>query len=222
MIMGYTRVSTEEQRGGVSLDAQIKQIRLYAELNHLTPVVLVTDEGISAKNLNRPGVQEVLRTAKLGELQHVIIYRLDRMFRDARDALNANKLFEQKGAILHSVTERLDTSTPAGKLYFTLVAAFAEMERNMISARTKEALAHIRAEGKRVGEVPYGFDLQLSGQLVANREEQQALKLIDRLRKNGRSSRSIAKELTRRKVPTKKGKRTWCHTSVQRILNRGW
>ncbi|MFC1539218.1 recombinase family protein [Candidatus Latescibacterota bacterium] len=92
----YIRVSTDEQAGhGVSLDNQKAKIRAYAEVKEVELIEIVEDAGISAKNLNRPGVQRVLDIAKSKKVDAVIVYKLDRMFRNTIDALETTKLFDR-------------------------------------------------------------------------------------------------------------------------------
>jgi site-specific DNA recombinase len=96
--IGYIRVSTEDQaREGVSLDNQKSKIRAYCELKEMEIVGIVEDAGISGKNLNRPGVQKVLDMARRKEVDAVIVYKLDRMFRSTVDALETTKLFAKWG-----------------------------------------------------------------------------------------------------------------------------
>lgn len=85
---------------------------------------------------------------------------------------------------LVSLSERIDTTTAAGKMVFRMLAVLAEFERDQVAERTKGALAHLRIQGKRIsGKIPYGYDLALDGvSLVSNPKEQRGLQLIQRLR----------------------------------------
>ena len=100
--IGYIRVSTEEQAAtGISLDAQRAKIEAYATLKDLELVGIVEDAGKSAKDLKRPGVQQVLDMARRKAVDAVIIIKLDRMFRCTVDALNTAQDFDRRGAALH-------------------------------------------------------------------------------------------------------------------------
>ncbi len=221
--IGYIRVSTEDQaREGVSLDNQAAKIRAYAELKDMVLIEVVADEGISAKNLTgRPGVQKVLELARKKEVDAIIIYKLDRMFRSTIDALETTEKFEKWGVAFHSINENLDTQSAMGRFFFTLTAALAEMERNIIGERTRSALAHKRAKGEKTGgDVPYGFNVTETGHLVENPAEQKAIRLIRDLRSKGYSLRAICRELELEGYRTKTGKIAWNPKTVSMILKR--
>ena len=185
--IGYIRVSTEEQAAhGISLDAQRAKIEAYALLKDLELVDIIEDAGKSAKDLKRPGVQQVLEKARRKEIDAIIIVKLDRMFRCTVDALNTAQDFDRRGVALHSIHESLDTQSAMGKFFFTLTAALAEMERGLIGERTKTALARKKERGEVYGEIPYGFNA-VDGKLVTNPAEQRIKARISLLRKSGLS-----------------------------------
>ena len=219
--IGYIRVSTEDQaKEGVSLDAQRRKIEAYAEFKDIELVEVIEDAGISAKNLNRPGVQKVLRLAKTGKTEAVIVFKLDRMFRSTIDALDTTKQFKKWGIAFHSIHETIDTKSAMGKFFFTLMAALAEMERDLISERTKAALQHKRANGEKTGgDVPFGYQAD-NGTLKKDRREQGIITLIKDLKAQGNSLREIGRELQRRRYKTKTGKTTWNPKTVAAILDR--
>ena len=107
-----------------------------------------------------------------------------------------------------------------GRMFLTMAAGFAELERNLIRERTSAALAHKKSKGEYVGEVPFGFDLADDGKtLVPNPIEQEAIDLIRGLRSKGLSYRAIVAELDAAGIRPKKGNR-WIHTSVRSVLTR--
>ena len=221
--IGYIRVSTEDQaKEGVSLDNQEAKIRTYADLKDLELVGIIKDAGISAKNLNRPGAQEVLKMARKKKVEAVIVYKLDRMFRSTIDALETTKMFDRWNIAFHSIQETLDTQSAMGRFFFTLTAALAEMERGIIGERTKAALAHKRANGEKTGGgVPFGYSLGIDGRiLMENPEEQKVILLIKRLRRRGHSLRSICRELETQGYLTKTGKSKWNPKTIRAILAR--
>lgn len=221
--IGYIRVSTEDQaREGVSLDNQRRKIELYAEMNDIELIGIIADEGVSAKNLNRPGVKKVLAMANKREVDAIIIYKLDRAFRNTIDALQTAQMLDKKGVALHSITEKLDTHSAIGKFFFSLMASLAEMERNVIGERTADALKCKKNKGEKTGgHVPFGFDVRKEGDLkvlTPNEDEKNVIATIVELRNKGLSYRAIAEKLESMDIPMKKGNTRWNSTQIMRIF----
>ena len=201
--IGYIRVSTEDQaREGISLDSQQAKIRAYADLKDFELVEIIEDAGISAKNLNRPGMKRVLELSKSGEIQAVITLKLDRMFRSTVDALETTRQFHKWGVSFHSIQETLDTQSAMGRFFFTLTAALAEMERGIVSERTKAALGHKRNQGRVFGKTPYGYKRE-GDCLLPDEAEEAVISLILDLRAKGWNYSRIARELNRLGYRTK-------------------
>ncbi len=116
----------------------------------------------------------------------------------------------------------IDTTSAAGRFMLVVLAGAAEMERNLTRERTRSAMAVKKANGKRVGAVPYGYDLADDRiTLILNDTEQAVLVQIREWRARGFTLRMIADTLTERNVSTKTGKSSrWTHSAVARILNR--
>ena len=220
--IGYVRVSTEQQASeGVSLEAQAARIRAYATLNELDLAAIYTDAGLSGKRSdNRPQLQAALDHAtRIGGV--LVVYSLSRLARSTRDTLAIAERLEKGNADLASLSEKIDTTTAAGKMVFRMLAVLAEFERDQISERTTTAMRHKKNNGERVGQIPYGFDLAADGvTLEANAAEQSVIALVKQLQAAGESVRKIAAELTRRGVVNKSGTTTWHATMVQRLKNR--
>ena len=220
--IGYIRVSTEDQaREGVSLDNQRAKIQAYCDLKDMDLVEVIEDAGISAKNLNRPGIKRVLRLARTKQIDAIVTYKLDRMFRSTVDALETTQKFDKWAVSFHSIQENLDTKSAMGRFFFTLIAALAEMERGIIGERTRTALQHKKANGEKTGgDVPFGFSLTEKGFLAINEAEQRAISLMVELRNKGYSLRAIAHELEKEGHKTKTGKTAWNPKTVSMILKR--
>jgi len=222
--LGYIRVSTEEQvADGVSLDAQAERIRAYCQLNSLELVRIIAEEGVSAGKplAEREGGQELLRALRSDGIRHVVALKLDRLFRDAIDCLTVARDWDKAGIALHLIDQggqAVNTQSAMGRFFLTIMAGVAEMERNLIGERTKLALQHKRRSGKVYGPEPFGFRRE-GEDLLPDPRELRALELMRRLRAEGYSYRAIAKELRRRRVPTKNGGR-WEAMTVKRILDR--
>jgi len=191
--LGYCRVSTEEQaREGVSLDAQAENIHRYCELYSLDLAEVLIDEGISGKSMERPAMQELMARVEQGEVEAVVFYKLDRVGRNTVDILTFAEALKKAGVALHSVTERIDTTSAHGEFFFTLLAALATMERKQIAERTKAALAHKQDRGEWVGRPPAGYYTK-SGKLIAL--DPDLTGKAKRLRREGKSFRAIAERL---------------------------
>jgi len=222
-VIGYVRVSTEEQAtNGQSLDAQRAKLEAYASLYELELVEIIVDAGVSAKSLNRPGLQDALAKLRRGAADGLVIAKLDRLTRNVGDwqRLIDSYFGDKAGKQLFSVADSIDTRTAAGRLVLNVLLSVAQWERETIAERTKDALQHKIRKGERCGKVRYGFDLAADGRtLIPNVEQQQAIRLTKELRAAGQTLRQITDELNRRGVATKEGGQ-WQHTTVARILKR--
>jgi site-specific DNA recombinase len=218
--VGYIRVSTEGQAvEGVSLAAQESKIRAWAELNNAESVSVFVDAGISGKRAdNRPGLQSAL--AAIGKGDALIVYSLSRLARSTKDTIAMSEMLTKKDADLVSLSEKIDTTTAAGKMVFRMLAVLSEFERDQVSERTRLALAHKRAQGEKTGgDVPYGFRLE-DGRLAPDEQEQKALRLIRTLREQGHTLREIAARLESDGITTKRGGVRWHPQSVKQIIER--
>jgi DNA invertase Pin-like site-specific DNA recombinase len=220
-VLGYVRVSTEEQAtNGQSLDAQKAKLEAYANLYDLELLRVIVDAGVSAKSLNRLGLQDALTILRTGEAAGLLICKLDRLSRSVKDwnTLIDGWFGEKAGKQLFSVADSIDTRTAAGRLVLNVLMSVAQWEREIIGERTKDALQHKIKKGERCGKVRFGFDLAADGKtLVENPQEQEVLAIMRQLRAAGESYRDIAAELSKRNFKTKEG-RPWIHTSVKGIL----
>jgi DNA invertase Pin-like site-specific DNA recombinase len=197
--IAYVRVSTDKQADhGISLEAQEAKIRAYASLYDLDLVDVVVDAGASAKTLDRPGLSRVLSAVKRGEVEAVIVVKLDRLTRSVADLGTLVDRYFQRCGLL-SVSEQIDTRTAGGRLVLNVLASVAQWEREAIGERTSAAMKHKAAKGERVGAVPYGFCLAADGVALVEVEAEQAVIGEARaLRTAGLSLRAVSAELCRR------------------------
>jgi len=218
----YIRVSTEEQaRGGVSLAAQEERLAAYCKMAGLEIVEVIREEGVSAGKplATRPGGERLLQLVACKKAKHVVALKLDRLFRDAEDALHQTKGWDKAGIALHLVDmggQTLNTATAMGRFFLNMMAGFAELERNLIAERTATALAHKKAHREVYSPTPYGFD-RVEERLLENAQEQETLAQVFAWRRAGWSLRTIAGELNRRGIPTKQGGR-WYASTVRYLL----
>ncbi|MFC1515557.1 recombinase family protein [Thermodesulfobacteriota bacterium] len=216
--IGYIRVSTDEQaKEGMSLENQEAKIRAYCELKDLTLLEIISDAGISAKNLKRPGAQKVINMARNKMVDAVVVYKLDRMFRSTVDALETTKLFDKWGVSFHSILETIDTKSAMGKFFFTLTAALAEMERGIIGERTRDVLQRKKKNGEVYGVVPFGYK-RFKGKLLPHKDEQEIVQTVLGLRDQGLNYSMISRELNRIGHKTKKGNH-WYPQTVKNVVS---
>lgn len=218
---GYIRVSTEEQATeGVSLSAQEEKIQTYASLKGLDLIDVIRDEGASGKDLNRPGLQQLLQMVQAEEAEALIVYKLDRLTRNTSDLLYlVEQVFKQGNTRFFSITEEIDTSSAMGKFFLTIIGAMAQMEREVISERVKTALQYKKQQGHSLGLVPYGSQ-RIDGKLEKEPEEQKILRRMKRWRREGLSYKAIAERLNQKGIKPRREKASWHPSSVYYILKR--
>jgi site-specific DNA recombinase len=222
---GYVRVSSQDQIEGTSLEAQKDQINNYAAMKGIELVEIYQDAGISGfKPMgNRPEGKKLLSLIQDGSVQAVIIVKLDRAFRNTVDCLQTVESWEKTGVALHIIDlggNSVDTNSPAGKFMLTVLAAAAEMERGMIRDRCNSGRKMKKAQGCRIGEIPFGFNLESdTNKLVMNPEEQKVIEGMAKRLSEGHSFRKIAVHLNKKGIKTKKGGE-WTHRQVAAIMKR--
>ncbi len=138
MIYGYARVSTDGQDLQLQLDA----------LDRANCEKIFTDK-LSGKDTNRPGLQECLSLLKKRDT--LVVYKLDRLGRSVVDLYNIVNGFTQSGINFRSLGESIDTSNPVGEAMFGMIAVFAQWERKMIGARTKDGMQAAIRQGRKMG-----------------------------------------------------------------------
>lgn len=218
----YVRVSTQEQSTqGVSLEAQEDRLRAYCQLAGLEPLAVIREEGVSGGKplASRPGGAELIDLVARKRVSHVVAFKLDRLFRDTIDCLTMARKWDRAGVSLHLVDlggQTLNTGSAMGKVFLTMTAAFAELERNLISERTGAALSHKKIKRVVYARTPFGYDRQ-GDALTPNTWEQSIVDKIKAWRMAGWSLGKIARELTRRNVPTKRGG-AWYPATVKYLL----
>ena len=206
--IGYTRVSTRDQAdSGASLASQRTKINAYAILHDLELVEVIEDAGYSAKSLDRPGMTKLLSLIRGRKITTVVVAKLDRITRSVRDLGELIDLFQRSGVEFASVADHIDTSTASGRLVLNVMGSVSQWEREAIGERTSEALAAMRANGRRISRhAPYGYRLNGQG-WVEDEHEQQASCIMRRLRDDGLSLRQIAERLQTQGFTSRSGKR---------------
>lgn len=213
----YIRVSTEEQaREGVSLAVQEERLRAFVIAKGWDLVELFRDEGESAKNLNRPAIQQLLSRLRSRQFDVVIIYKLDRLTRSVKDLGHLLEVFQKAKVAVSSLEESIDTTTATGKLLVNILGSVAQWEREANAERTRSAIHYMRAQLQAYSPTPYGFR-RAGDRLIALPAEQRAVALMRQLRAAGASLRAIARELSRKGIASRGG-RPWHPDVIARIL----
>ncbi|BBW97268.1 recombinase family protein [Geobacillus icigianus] len=208
----YIRVSTEEQaKEGYSISAQREKLKAYCEIQDWKDYRFYVDEGISAKNLNRPQLQLMLKHIQEGIIDTVLVYRLDRLTRSVKDLYKLLELFEKHGCKFKSATEVYDTGTAMGRMFITIVAAMAQWERENLGERLRVGFQEKARQGKyAANKRPFGYNLDpKTGKLTINEEEAQVFRtIVDLYLKKGYGANRICKWLNERGIKTRDGN-TW-------------
>ncbi len=221
--IGYVRVSTEDQaREGVSLDVQAVRIQAYCEAKGWALVEIIRDEGRSARDLHRPGIQRVLELARKRNGARVadvlVVLKLDRLTRSVKDLGNLMDEFKRLRFGFTSIQEAVDTTSATGELFFNIVASISQWERRVIGERTSAALCHRRSQGQRISRDPFGWRVNGDGRtLHPVQGEQEILAHMASWRVQGASLAAIADRLNREGAPPKRGG-CWYASSVRSVL----
>jgi site-specific DNA recombinase len=214
--IGYIRVSTAEQATeGVSLEAQRAKIEAWAVANDYELVAIHEDAGITGTSMDkRPALQAAI--AATGKGMALVAYSISRIARSTRDMLEIADQIQRKGADLVSLTEKIDTTSAAGKMVFRMMAVLAEFERDQISERTTASLAHKKARREVYAALPLGYAGK-DGKLVPVDEEQLVVVEIRDMRGQGKTLREIADDLNSRGIVGKRGGKYFAST-VKAVL----
>lgn len=205
LTLGYVRVSTADQvDNGASLDAQRTALTEEAGRRGWD-LELVADEGLSAKNMNRPALQAALARLDHGDADALLSVRLDRISRSVADFAALLDRAEHKGWGLVLLSPALDLADPAGQFVANVLASAAQYERKLISARTREGMAQRKLDswtGGRPAGRPRVLNKDVRDQIVAAHT-------------GGRGWSAIARELNAAQVPTARGGAAWYPSTVR-------
>ena len=177
----YTRVSTDMQaeKEFSSCEAQEEKIKSFVQSqNDWQAYKVYSDAGYTGANTNRPALQELLEDIKQKKIDIILSYKIDRLTRSPKDFYQLIELFEQYNVDFISITERFDTSTPAGRLLRNIMLTFAQFERELTSERTKDKLLERAKKGFwNGGSAPYGYERK-DKKLIINKKEAEIVRLI--------------------------------------------
>ena len=206
----YARVSTDEQAAGQysSIDSQIDICKHYIEIQKEKDWKFIhayTDPGFSGKDLERPGIQNLISDIKTGKVDVAIVYKIERLVRSIKDFYSLWDLFEAHNVTFVSATQQFDTSNAMGKLMLNILLSFAQFERENTSEKTRDKMKQRARLGKwHGGWLPFGYDYNKeTKKLFINKIESQAIKKVFNLFIDGRKPSEIANLLNARGIRTK-------------------
>lgn len=210
----YARVSTDTQEERQTIDSQLHLARAHCHAQGIEAEEYI-DDGVSGMlGLGeRPAGARLLADVEAGSVTRVLVYKLDRLGRgnDARDLLNSVFGLEELGATVVSLTEMIDTSTPAGRLFLTMLAGYASFERDVFLERSRAGTERVARMGKWLGGiVPFGYRCDEEGYLQINEEpipgteysEADVIRLMYRLMGEGATTQRVAEHLNTLRIPT--------------------
>ena len=173
----YARVSTTDQ----SVEMQLADLRAYCKQRGLIIYFEYCDTGVSGTKERRPALDALMADARKRKFDTVLVWRFDRFARSTKHLITALEELRHLGIEFISYQENIDTSSPLGKAMFTIVAAIAELERNIIVERIKGGLRRAKAMGKHIGR--------------PSLRNPQQVEAVRRMRVEGKSFNAIAKAL---------------------------
>lgn len=220
--VGYIRVSTGGQSiEGVGIEVQRVRLEAWVAAHGFELASVHVDAGISGSRAdNRPALQEALDAA-CSEGAALVVYSLSRLARSTTDAIQIAERLRKSGADLVSLSESIDTTSAAGRMVFKMLAVLAEYERDLVSERTKAALALKRSRGEATGgDVPYGYQLAADGvHLEEEPTEQRVLAIARGLREGGLSYRAIGRHLEAAGAVSRSGG-AWHPQTIKNLCTR--
>jgi site-specific DNA recombinase len=206
-----------------SVEKQRDRCRSYCKAHGYDVIAEKDDEDMSGGRAdNRPGLQRAIALACKHKAV-LVVYKRDRLARNTRDALDVLERLQKSKADLASLVEQINSRSPMGKFFFTQLAAFAELERDQIRARTSAAMRSYQAGGRRMtrpDRCPFGQQPDPSdpSRLIDHSEELATLERIRQMRAGGKGAKAISATLNAERIPCR-GER-WHLTTVRRLLAR--
>lgn len=214
----YPRVSGHMQEDNYSIPEQVERMRKYCESRDWVVHKIYTDSGYTGSNMERPGLQSLIKDVNEGKFDMVLVYKLDRLSRNQKDILYlVEDVFDKHGVYFVSMTENFDTSTPFGKAMMGILAVFAQLERDKIRERTMMGQKARAEEGKWHGSswLPIGYDYENDYLVVNEYEAMQIREAVDLFLKHT-PLRTITDGMNAKGYRHKHGE--WSAKTLKRVL----
>jgi len=213
----YSRVSTEDQsRFGHSLDEQDEKLRQLCDYKDYEIYKVYREEGVSAKNMERPKFQEMIQDMKKGKINKIVVYKLDRLTRSIKDLESICTMLEENNCGLESVAEEINTDTANGKFFIRMLTILAQLEIERTSERTKFGLVGAAKKGHLMGKPPVGYKkIAKDKRIFIDEVSADVVRRIFQLYLDGMAVNSICKLFNDEEVLNRK----WPTTTVDKILS---
>lgn len=214
----YIRVSTREQvLEGYSIDAQKENLVNYCKSQGWNDYKFYVDEGISAKDTNRPQLQLLMKHIEERQINMILVYRLDRFTRSVTDLYQMLDAIDKHDCTFKSATEIYDTSSAMGRMFIGLVALLAQWERENMGERIEVALVERARQLKAIGVPPFGYKVQDERYVIDEEQEGYLRHIIDAV-SCGTTVNALSMELNRLKVSTPQNGEKWYPSTLRNIL----
>ena len=219
----YTRKSVEDvlEMEFNSLDAQREACEAYVLSQKANGWVCLPerydDYGVSGGTLERPALKELLKEAKNGRVDIIVIYKIDRLSRSICDFAELSKKFDEWGVSFVSVTQEINTSTSAGRMMLNILITFAQYEREVIAERIRDKMSASRKRGQWTGGVvPFGY-INVKRRLIPDPEKSKQVAMMFDMFLQEQSIRGVALKLKEMGLKTNKGLE-WTKCTLSRLF----
>lgn len=219
----YVRVSTEEQANeGYSIKAQEEKLLAFAKIKEWSVYRVYNDKGKSGKNITeRDALKDMIKDIQKGQINNVLIYKIDRLTRNTKDLVSLMELFNTYDCAFNSLSESIDTHTASGRMFVKIIGIFAEFERENIIERSKLGFERKVREGYSLctRTASYGYCREIGNKIQQiNKEEAEiVIKIFDMFLNKNMSFLEIARFLNKYNIPTKENS-VWHSRTVKNVL----
>jgi len=214
MIVSYQRVSTNEQQN--SIDASTTQIQKYCEYRELTLDKSFIDFGVSGGRFDREQFVEMIELVKQGQIKCIVIQELARWGRSMLESLEHIEILKKHNCNLIVLKENIELNNSSGTLFFNILLALGQWEKEQVSYRVKTILQDKKEKGLQYTRTTYGYDM-IEGKMVENPTELRMLKKVEKLKEAGKSYNEIKEFLNRNDYIRKNGS-NWNRDSVIKLV----
>ncbi len=220
----YIRWSTEEQADGTTLAEQREGCEFYIKSQgwFVNPSLIFIDDGYSGGNLDRPGMRQLRDLVHKGEVDCVVVLKIDRLSRNIVDATQLVLNEWKDKSHLRCVRQPIDTTSDTGRMFFSILATFADFERAQISERTYQGRIRRLKEGKAYGGPVVPFGLLKTDEPGVRTEDPERAPIVREMFRRAYEERATANDLaawlTEQGIPSPQGRKGWSLNSVRNVL----